>query len=206
MEQEFWHQRWAENQIGFHRDSVHPMLMTYWSALNPRLDEEVLVPLCGKSIDLNWLAERHERVVGVELSDIAVRAFFSENLYTPQVYTAPSGHTHYCFDELELISGDFFTARLQPAPLIYDRAALVAMPPSMRQQYVDRVTSLLAPGGRMLLITLFYPQSDDHPPFSMDEQLVRQAYQGMEVTLLDTCTEPCGDRGEQVWLIQAAKS
>ncbi len=78
MEQEFWHQRWAENQIGFHRDSVHPMLMRYWSTLCPMPDETVLVPLCGKSIDLNWLAEKHEHVIGVELSDIAVRAFFQK--------------------------------------------------------------------------------------------------------------------------------
>lgn len=203
MEQEFWHQRWAENQIGFHRDSVHPMLMRYWSTLCPMPDETVLVPLCGKSIDLNWLAEKHEHVIGVELSDIAVRAFFSENLYTPQVHRAPSGHTHYCFDELELISGDFFTARLSPTSLIYDRAALVAMPPSMRDQYVHRVRDLLAPGGRLLLITLFYPQADDNPPFSIDTSIVEEALSGLDIRLLETQTEPEGDRGEQVWLIKA---
>ncbi|WP_240472711.1 thiopurine S-methyltransferase [Salinivibrio socompensis] len=193
----------AENQIGFHRDSVHPMLQCYWSALSPTPDETVLVPLCGKSIDLNWLAEKHEHVIGVELSDIAVRAFFSENLYTPQVYRAPSGHSHYCFDELELISGDFFTARLSPVPLIYDRAALVAMPPSMRDQYVHRVRDLLAPGGRLLLITLFYSQADDNPPFSIDTSIVEDAFSGLNIRLLDTQIEPEGDRGEQVWLIKA---
>ncbi|SIN84031.1 thiopurine S-methyltransferase [Salinivibrio sp. ES.052] len=204
MEQEFWHRRWAENQIGFHRDSVHPMLIRHWSALTPRSDEMVLVPLCGKSIDLNWLAEKHAHVVGVELSDIAVRSFFSENLYTPQVHRAPSGHVHYCFDELELISGDFFTAHLTPAPLIYDRAALVAMPPSMRAHYVDRVRELLAPGGRLLLITLFYPQVDNSPPFSIDTSIVEKAFAGLNITLLDTQKEPESDYGEQVWLIKAA--
>ncbi|OOE41639.1 thiopurine S-methyltransferase [Salinivibrio kushneri] len=206
MEQEFWHQRWAENQIGFHRDTVHPMLIRHWPSLAPQSDETVLVPLCGKSIDLNWLAEKHQHVIGVELSEIAVRAFFSENLYTPQVYRAPSGHTHYCFDELELINGDFFTARLSPMPLIYDRAALVAMPPAMRAQYVSHIRTLLAPGGRLLLITLFYPQADDTPPFSIDASVVEEAFQGLDFRLLETHTEPDGERGEQAWLIKAAAS
>ena len=81
-DQEFWHNKWASNQIGFHLDDVNPLLPAFWQYTNPKREDTVLVPLCGKSEDLIWLATKHDEVQGVELSLIAVRAFFAEHFYT----------------------------------------------------------------------------------------------------------------------------
>lgn len=94
-DQEFWHSKWASNQIGFHLEDVNPLLPAYWHHANPKREDKVLVPLCGKSEDLVWLATKHDSVEGVELSQIAVRSFFAEHFYTPTVTPISGMHELY---------------------------------------------------------------------------------------------------------------
>ncbi|WP_028024108.1 thiopurine S-methyltransferase [Enterovibrio calviensis] len=212
MDQEFWHSRWAENRIGFHLTDTNPALVKHWNALKPQRNEAVFVPMCGKSVDLSWLACKHNEVVGVELSEIAVRAFFSEHLYTPLVTAISPIMKLYQFDEVSIYSGDYFSAPLAQYPLIYDRAALIAMPDDLRQQYVERLLSLLKPGGRILLVTLDYPQAQmDGPPFSVTADDVHSLFEGYKITRLDrdenSDRPPKGKAAshfvEEVWLIES---
>lgn len=183
---EFWHGKWASNRIGFHLEDVNPLLIEYWKKTNPNYEDKVLVPLCGKSEDLVWLASKHEDVQGVELSKIAVRAFFAEHFYTPMVTSINGQHELYQFDELSIYAGDFFTAPVQSADIIYDRAALVALPEEMRAEYALRLKSLLNPGGRILLVTLDYVQEEmAGPPFSVTEQEVNRLFGEYKITKLN---------------------
>lgn len=183
---EFWHGKWASNRIGFHLEDVNPLLIEYWKKTNPNYEDKVLVPLCGKSEDLVWLASKHEDVQGVELSKIAVRAFFAEHFYTPMVTSINGQHELYQFDELSIYAGDFFTAPVQSADIIYDRAALVALPEEMRAEYALRIKSLLNPGGRILLVTLDYVQEEmAGPPFSVTEQEVNRLFGEYKITRLN---------------------
>ncbi|CAM3674916.1 Thiopurine S-methyltransferase [Vibrio aerogenes CECT 7868] len=161
MKIDYWLEKWASNQISFHQVQENPFLLKYWTRLLPQQDEKVLVPLCGKSEDLVWLASRHQEVYGVEVSEIAVRALFAENFYTPLVTRVDSSHELYQFDELNLYRGDFFTAPLPAVDLIYDRAAMVVISPEERQQYAERLLALLKTGGRILLISAHYEHSDE---------------------------------------------
>lgn len=182
---EFWHGKWAANHIGFHLEDVNPLLVRFWQETKPKRSDQVLVPLCGKSEDLAWLATKHDQVEGAELSHIAVRAFFAEHFYTPTVTTLSGQHELYQFDELAIYAGDFFTAPLSKADIVYDRAALIALPQEMRLEYVQRVRSLLNPGGRILLVTLDYPQEEmSGPPFSVAQSEVERLFAGMKVTHL----------------------
>ncbi|UIJ41985.1 thiopurine S-methyltransferase [Vibrio kanaloae] len=183
---EFWHNKWAANQIGFHLEDVNPLLIEFWEKTNPNYEKSVFVPLCGKSEDLIWLASKHEEVQGVELSQIAVRAFFSEHFYTPTVTQINGQHELYQFDELSVYTGDYFTAPIQPVDIIYDRASLVALPAEMRVQYVERLKHLLKPGGKMLLVTLDYDQNEmAGPPFSVPKLEIDQLFAGYKITLLN---------------------
>lgn len=210
---EFWHNKWAANQLGFHLDDVNPLLMEYWSATLPQRSDNVFVPLCGKSEDLVWLAARHDNVQGVELSPIAVRAFFAEHFYTPLVTQLSAQHESYQFDELTLYTGDIFTAPLVPVDIIYDRAALIALPEEMRVHYAERLKSLLNPGGRLLLISLDYPQEErSGPPFSVNEQEIRQLFNGFDIQRLarkevnaqhpESVKKGVSYFAEEVWLIK----
>ncbi|KXF81985.1 thiopurine S-methyltransferase [Enterovibrio coralii] len=211
MDQEFWHSRWAENRIGFHLSDTNPLLIKYWPVLEPKRDDAVFVPMCGKTEDLTWLASKHNEVVGVELSEIAVRAFFAEHFYTPTVTSISPTMKLYQFDEIALYSGDYFTAPLATYPLIYDRAALIAMPESMRVQYTERLLSLLQTGGKILLVTLDYPQAQmDGPPFAVTAEEVKTLFAGCTITHLnrdDQCDRPPKGKeatyfSEEVWLIE----
>ncbi|MBB1314144.1 MULTISPECIES: thiopurine S-methyltransferase [Aliivibrio] len=213
MDQEFWQKKWASNVIGFHLPDTNPVLSEFWKALNPTREQTVFVPLCGKSMDLDWLAERHNSVSGVELSQIAVRAFFAERLYTPTVTTLSSTLELYDFDEFTIFAGDYFTAPIEATDLIYDRAALVALPKEMRSEYVQVLRSRLKEGGRILLVTLDYDQNEmSGPPFSVPEDEVRSLFSGMSITKLQRdeadAEHPRIKKGltrfaEEVWLIKS---
>lgn len=182
---EFWHGKWAANQIGFHLEDVNPLLIKYWQHTNPRFEDKVFVPLCGKSEDLVWLATKHEDIQGVELSNIAVRAFFAEHFYTPMVMPINGQHELFQFDELSIYVGDYFTAPVKPVDIVYDRASLVALPEEMRADYVAKIKSLLNQGGRILLVSLDYVQEEmAGPPFSVPEQEIRALYSEYKVTKL----------------------
>jgi thiopurine S-methyltransferase len=170
MTPEFWKQRWQRGEIGWHSDEINRHLAEHWPDLGVPADSTVLVPLCGKSLDLLWLAGRGHRVLGVELSGLAVEAFFAENGLIP-VVDDMGPFRRYSAEEIVLLAGDFFA--LEPAQVasvgaVYDRASLIALPPGMRPAYAARLTALLPAGVRSLLITLDYDQSAmDGPPFSV---------------------------------------
>lgn len=170
MEPDFWHERWARDEIGFHRPDFNPLLLTHWKRLGLDPGAHVFVPLCGKSLDLLWLAEQGFRVTGVEISGRAIRDFFSENGLTPEIQRVGDA-VRYRHGDLDLWETDFFSLdpdRIGAFDAVYDRAALVALPPSMRVDYAVRLASLTPPGVSGLLVTLDYPQQEMRgPPFSV---------------------------------------
>lgn len=170
MEPEFWHQRWQENRIGFHQGEVNPYLRQYWQQLGISAPARILVPLCGKSLDLHWLVQQGYQVEGVEISELAVRAFFAEAGLTPK-RSSHGAWQVWETDNLRLWCGDYFAmtaAQLGPIAAVYDRAALIALPPQMRRDYVQHTQTLVGQVPH-LLITLDYPQQlMPGPPFSVD--------------------------------------
>ena len=128
MDADFWLTRWQNGRTHFHQAHVMPLLTEHWSSLDIAPDARILVPLCGKSNDMLWLAEQGHRVVGVELSPLAVTQFFVDNHLQPVLHNSPAG-IHYVAGAIEIICGDIFdvdTATLAGCSGIYDRAALIA--------------------------------------------------------------------------------
>lgn len=181
MHPDFWHQRWQQNQIGFHQSTPTPLLQKHWPALGVAAGARVFVPLCGKSLDLAWLAAQGHPVLGVELSRLAVEQFFAEHGQQPAVEDSRYG-THFRAGDIEIICGDAFgldAALLANCAAVFDRAALIALPPTLRQRYVGELQARLPTGCRGLLITLEYPQDErDGPPFPVPEQEVQGLYGG----------------------------
>jgi thiopurine S-methyltransferase len=168
MEPHFWHERWQRGETAFHQEAVHTDLQKHWHAVACPPAALVFAPLCGKSLDLAWLVARGLRVLGVELSMIAAEEYFASQRLTPQrCHEGP-------FTRLEaggcaILVGDFFA--LEPAQLagcgaLYDRAALIALPATMRERYAVQLARLLPGGTRGLLVTVDYPPADmNGPPF-----------------------------------------
>ncbi|MFJ3056521.1 thiopurine S-methyltransferase [Herbaspirillum sp. NPDC087042] len=179
MEAQFWLDRWHEGRTHFHQSRVTPLLQKYWPQLGLPAGSTVLVPLCGKSLDMLWLAEQGHRVLGVELSELAITQFFSENQLTPVLHESAQGR-HYVAGNIELVCGDIFAledATLATCAGAYDRAALIALPPAMRARYASDIYGRLPGAAQSLVITLEYAQEKmDGPPFSVAEDEVLRLF------------------------------
>ncbi|MGD8577412.1 MAG: thiopurine S-methyltransferase [Thiohalophilus sp.] len=179
MEPDFWHERWENNLIGFHSNEVNPYLRTHWSKLSLEPAARVLVPLCGKSLDLIWLAEQGYQVVGVELSPIAVKDFFAEH-HIKATRIEDARCDIWKSPGITLLCGDLFaltTEDIGHIDAVYDRASLIALPPAMRRRYVTALERLVPGSAPHLLITLDYdPQQMDGPPFAVSEAEVLNLY------------------------------
>ena len=174
-----WESRWQEGRIGFHLPEVNSYLLRYFDKLLTQDTESVFVPLCGKTLDLPWLARRKKKVVGIELVHKAVQEFFKENKLTHSIQK--SGKLNlFSNDNIDLFQGDFFDLNKAQTFLfeaIYDRGSIVAFDRSERQRYVNHLMSFLKPGGRILLITLEYDQNKmTGPPFSVPTDEIEWLY------------------------------
>ncbi|MEB6592152.1 MULTISPECIES: thiopurine S-methyltransferase [Pseudomonas] len=188
MDPAFWQQRWADNQIGFHQAQVNPYLQRHWPQLQLALGSRVLVPLCGKSLDLAWLAGQGYRVLGVELSRRAVEDFFREHGLEAEVRQQGAFEV-WRGGDVELWCGDFFALRAEDigdCAGLYDRAALIALPVQMRAAYMQALSALLPASCRGLVVTLDYDQSLlPGPPFSVGDEEVRRGFAGWQVDELE---------------------
>ena len=179
MDPEFWRQRWQSNQIGFHRTDTNPLLATYWRQLGITRGSTVFVPLCGKSLDMRFLEAQGHPVIGVELSEEAILAYFDEAdeswERTEGFYLTRYAGTHsslYCGDFFDLHTPDIFGIRG-----VYDRGALVALPETLRWKYVDHLLRIIPEHAHILLLTLEYDQSKvDGPPFAVHQEEVIALY------------------------------
>jgi len=188
MELEFWQKRWRDNNIPFHEGKPNTLLIRHIDRLNLPKGGRVFIPLCGKTKDFEWLASQGYRAVGAELSEIAIQQLFEELNITPTVSEVGT-HKHYAAPGIDVWVGDIFqmTAEMMgPVDGTFDRAAMVAMPESMRQQYVNKVAEIskCAP---QLLTCFEYDQSLlDGPPFDVKEPEVRSLYdQHYDVSLVE---------------------
>lgn len=180
MKKEDWLARWRDGCIGWHQSEVTPLLRQHWASLAVPAGARVLVPLCGKTLDLLWLAEQGFEVLGVELSELAVQQFFADGGLQPELRALP-GRVHYRAGRIEVIVADVFGLAAQAlagCAAVYDRAALIALPPALRRRYVSEVYGKLPTGSPGLLISLEYAQERmDGPPFSVPEPEVRQLFE-----------------------------
>ena len=179
MQPAFWKQRWQEGQIGFHSTTVHPDLIEHESTFLQDGPHRILVPLCGKSVDLAWLAERGHPVVGIELVRSAVEELFQQANLTPE-WTEVSGGECATAGNITVFVGDLFELdadAIGPVSRVWDRAALIALHPNQRPAYTERLLAWLQPGGHILMNVLAYdPALMDGPPWSVRKGIVRRLY------------------------------
>ncbi len=212
MEPDFWHQKWKSNVIGFHKNEANPLLVNYFASLALSENSRVFVPLCGKTRDIAWLLSNGHRVVGIELSEIAVKQLFDELTLIPTISQNQS-LIHYRADNIDIFVGDIFQVsreQLDTVDAVYDRAAFVALPFEMRQRYSNHLIDI-TDSASQLLITFEYDQRlQNGPPFAISNQEINQHYQSAyDLHLLTSEVLEGGLKGkceavENVWLLKKA--
>lgn len=190
MEPEFWHERWEKGEIGFHQHEFNRYMQDFMDRLEVPRGARILVPLCGKSRDMLWLAGRGFRVTGIEISERAAGDFFKENGIAFDVQKRSEAEV-YAGGEIEIFCADIFSLDKRALPsfdAVYDRASLVALPPGIRTDYANHLAELADPGVRSLLVTLDYPQEEMRgPPFSVTRDEVERLFgRGFDIRHLHT--------------------
>ena len=190
VDNQHWLDRWKENRIGFHEAAVNQHLKTYLPQFALPANATVFVPLCGKAQDIAWLAQQGYEVVGIEISELAIAAFFEENSLDYERFDSDRFRI-YRSGNISLLLGDFFDLRredLSTCCFVYDRAALIAMELPDRLRYYDHMLSILSPLSAMLLITLEYDQAEMlGPPFSVPaEEMFRHYGDTFSINLLES--------------------
>lgn len=206
---EDWVARWAQGRTGWHEPGGNEGLKSYWPEFtNPG---SVLVPLCGKTPDLLWLAEHGHDVVGVELSQIAVEGFFDDHGLDYELEPAEP-LSRYRARELSITihCGDYFDFRSGSFDALYDRGALVALSEDLRPPYVEHTKELLKPDAVRFVVTLEYDQQiADGPPFSVPADEVKAYWEDLvrvgEKDDIDNCPPKFREAGltdilEVFWL------
>lgn len=180
MEAEFWRQKWREDRQGWRQAQTNPMLVRHVAALGLTEGARIFVPLCGDSVDVQWLLDQGFRVVGAELVEGAVRRLFQGMSVEPSI-SAAGRLRRFAGERLEVIVGDLFdldAETLGPVAAAYDRAALVALPPETRVSYAAHLARITT-NAPQLLMAFDYDQSVmAGPPFSVPEEEVRALYEG----------------------------
>lgn len=178
MNPDFWLQKWRINDIGFHQTEANPLLVQHFQALSLAQGSRVFLPLCGKTRDIAWLLSHGYRVAGAELSDLAIEALFLELGITPEVTTCGT-LKHYSAHSIDIFVGDIFNvsaALLGPVDAVYDRAALVALPESMREHYTSHLARITAHAPQLVICFEYDPQCMAGPPFSIDAVEIHRHY------------------------------
>ena len=187
---EFWTDRWKEGKTGWHRDEVHNILIKYVDELTGgRSNLRVFLPLCGKSVDMLWLADQGHTVVGVELAKQAIESFFTENNLTftlESVKMAARGEpaeVYKCKEKkITIFCCDLFTFNEEDVggkfDAIWDRGSLSAIVPSINgNRYTKKMHSLLDNDGNCIVETHYYEvDRGGQPPASISDELRTELY------------------------------
>lgn len=192
MEQQFWIDKWSSNEMGFQQPDVNELLPTFWHHLHLSQGASIFVPLCGKSLDMVWLVQEGFRVVGSELSERAAEQFFKERQLVPLIAKLKDEQDRewilYQTDDsrLVIIVGDYFLLSQQFVEKVagqavngaYDRAAMVAMPDSMRSNYTHQLKRLV-PSAKVFLVALEFEHQGGKPPFPIFEAELETMAKGL---------------------------
>ena len=209
MHPQFWLQRWETDRIGFHERAPNNALVDHVDKLTLEWGSRFFVPLCGKTLDIGWLLAKGFRVVGAELSELAVEQLFAELGVIPEVIEREA-LAHYSAGDLDIFVGDIFDVQadlLGPVDAIYDRAALVALPEVMRDRYTAHLRKITDTAPQLLLSFEYDQLAMEGPPFSINRQEVLRHYEeSYDITLLESKPVPGGLKkvtpaDEHIWLL-----
>lgn len=210
MDANFWHKKWEESDISFHQSAANPLLVQHFKLLSLAEGSRIFIPLCGKTRDIAWLLDNGYSVAGAELSKIAVEQLFAELSVVPAISNVGELE-HYSAANIDIFVGDIFNLSdglLGLVNAIYDRAALVALPLTMRNQYKDHLMRITDKAPQLLICYEYDQNVLQGPPFSISTEEVYQHYaDSYELTLISSASLPGGLKGkcaaiENVWLLK----
>lgn len=213
MKPEFWQEKWKTNQIGFHESEGNTLLSRHFDRLGLTQNDRIFVPLCGKTRDIEMFLSRGLRVVGAELSELAICQLFEDLQIEPKI-TSLGVVTHYSAENIDIFVGNIFDVTremLGSVDAVYDRAALVALPYELRNQYSEHLVDITNNAKQLVIIFEYESDTIQGPPFSVSDDDIKTRYQKYyDLTCLEDIIVTGGLKGhdiarEKVWYLRPLK-
>jgi SAM-dependent methyltransferase len=152
MSKQFWEQRWVNQQTGWDLGQVSPPIKNYINQLKNKT-LKILIPGCGNAYEAEYLHQKgFKNVFIVEISQGAINSF------KKRYPNFPNEH---------IIHSDFFEIEGQ-YDLIIEQTFFCAINPKLRKKYVQQMTKLLKPNGKLVGL-LFNTEFSGGPPFGGDK-------------------------------------
>lgn len=209
MKADFWHKKWEQNEIGFHKTEANPLLVKYLDQLVLNKGDRIFLPLCGKTLDIGWLLQQGFCVVGAELSELAIEQLFAQINLKPQI-TKVGPLTRYTAENIDIFVGDIFAINhelIGRIDAIFDRAALVALPSEMRIKYAKHLIAITETAPQILITFEYDTNGVSGPPHAISENEIFTHYgECYKLNTLEQGKLPGGMKGkteaiERVWLL-----
>ncbi len=211
MEKEFWQNKWEKSEIAFHEKEGNLLLIKYFSKLSLTEGNRIFIPLCGKTHDIHWLLLQGCKVVGAELSKIAIDQLFQDLKIEPNIVKI-GNLFHYSAKNIDMYIGDIFDLSkeiLGQIDAIYDRAAIVALPPDLRNRYTTHLMEITNKAKQLLICYEYDQNLTGGPPFSISKQEVKKHYDlQYDITLLealDIALRGQTPANENIWMLEKKK-
>jgi thiopurine S-methyltransferase len=199
-ERRYWASRIRAGRTGWDQAEPNAHLVKLFAAL-PAKPKHVLVPLCGMSVDLLWLASQGCLVTGAEFCKEACERLFTKASVPFTVdagATTATGHpallfrggaiTIWCCDFTFLSRPDMAVDNRPPVDLVWDRASIVAIPIPTRQTYVNTIVDLAQPGSTVLTCVGVYSKEERAKskagytsPYLVPKEELQQLYSNRDV-------------------------
>lgn len=210
MDVSFWINRWENNDVAFHQSEANPALVKYFNELSIEKGNRVFLPLCGKTLDIAWLLSKGYHVAGAELSRLAIEQLYKSLGVTPNV-TDIGNLKCYSVENIDIFVWNIFELSrdvLGTVDVVYDRAALVALPEDMRKRYTTHLMTITGTAPQLLISYEYDQRLMDGPPFSVsNEEVMRHYKASYDLNLLESANLPGGLKGkcaatENTWVMR----
>jgi len=196
---EYWDAKWKANQSSWHIDGTNHFLVKYFNHITKiKNPARILVPLCGKAVDVKWMYDLGHSVVGIEGVEEPIIQFFTEQHleYRKEMvgncpcYSTEDGRIQIFHSDLFLIDAEV----VGKFDGIWDRGSLVAIYQEDREKYAELMKKLLNESFAYVLITVAYDQSKfSGPPRSVPENEMNRLFGDFcDVNILEILTDPDG--------------
>ena len=171
LSKDYWNNRYEANETGWDLKTISPPLKAYIDQLTDK-NLSVLILGCGSGHEAEYLLRQG-------FKDVTVIDFAPLVVQKMQKYMSD-------YQNVKIICADFFT-HTGKYGLILEQTFFCALDPSLRTNYVQKMSELLKENGKVVGL-LFGVQFPNNPPFGGSrEEYLTLFSNNFKITLLELC-------------------
>jgi SAM-dependent methyltransferase len=149
LNENYWNNRYLENQTGWDLQQVSPPIKNYIDQLRDT-SKSILIPGCGNAHEAEYLAQQgFTKITLIDIAPALVASLQQKLQHYPQI---------------NIIQGNFFE-HAGSYDIILEQTFFCALHPTLRQQYVAKMHQLLHNNGKLVGVLFDTVFEKEEPPF-----------------------------------------